>query len=253
MSCGCFVVGRLIVFRFPIAFALVRLGKRYLDTGDYKHSEHYYTLASKAGAASAWHGLGRIALHHGNPKQAFKYFQIASQKGSIMGLNALAKMQFDSHDCAGAWLSYTALFGMSPQVTYALRDAWRHWKNANATAALIIYERLALAGIEEAQANAAYIHHVVRGSFDDARLFYEMSAESGSPHSYVMLGNDYFSRQDYNKSHAAYLAATKFHSHEAMYNLGYMYHHGLGVQSVDPFLAKRYYGIVPPAAQWSVD
>lgn len=31
------------------------------------------------------------------------------------------------------------------------------------------------------------------------------------------------------------------HSFEAMFNLGYMYHHGLGVPKPDPFLAKRYY------------
>ncbi len=48
-------------------------------------------------------------------------------------------------------------------------------------------------------------------------MFYEMSAEAGSAHSHVMLGNYYFDRQDYNRSHAAYLAASKLHSYEAMF------------------------------------
>ena len=117
-----------------------------------------------------------------------------------------------------------------------------------------LYEQLAWAGIEEAQANAAHLLHRA-GRSEEAMRYYTLSAEQGSSHSHLMLGDHFYATRRLNTSLAAYRRAADLRHHEAMFNLGYMYERGEGVPRPDVHLAKRFYDLAyatNPASMYAV-
>jgi TPR repeat protein len=245
------------------AFGLARLGFVYLFgklgvLKDLHEAEQLFLRASKAGAPSAWLGLGYIAQSKGDGKKALKYFGLAGQKGSSFAAYEMARIQV--HDptlCLVAVRNLAMVMEWSEGVVQLLTKAYKEVKGeGNLAGALEIYEQLAWAGVEEAQANAAYIHHIIYNDFEKARLYYELSAEQRNSHSHLMLGNYYYYNvKNLNISHVAYRRASDLHHHEAMFNLGYMYQHGEGTPVPDPHLAKRYYDLAlatNPASVYAV-
>lgn len=215
-------------------FAYARLGKAYLGNAlglkqDLKSAEHYFTLATKSGSSLAWYGLGQIALMQKEEKKALKYLSIAVQKGSGIAAVTLGEIQMqEKMTCQQAVKTFGLAFKWSELVTRMLSQAYQHYALGNITHSLKLYESLAWAGIEEAQANAAYIYDVILENHDVAKTYYELSAEQGNAHAHKVLG-DYHYPRNLNLSHTAFRRAAEMQHHEAMFNLAYMYQHGEGI------------------------
>lgn len=240
-------------------FAYSRLGKAYSlgllgVSKDMRSAEHYFTLATKSGSSLAWYGLAEIALRQKEEKKAAKFLSIAVQKGSSVAAVRLAELQRKEKTlCHQALRNYGMAFEWSDLVIGMLTQAFQHYSMGNATYALKLYEHLAWAGVEEAQANAAYIYDQAMNNQEMAKTYYELSAEQGNAHAHKMLG-DYYYSNNLNLSHTAFRRAAEMNHYEAMFNLAYMYQHGEGVPAPDPFLAKRYYDLAAgsPSAVYAV-
>lgn len=212
------------------SFGLVRLGFVYLQgrlgvPPDAKQAEHHLTAASKAGAAQAWLGLGQLA-RAADPKKAAKLFAVAAQKGSMGAAFELAQLQLaeDAALCVVAAQNLASVFEWSTPVRQMLQRAHElarplagggggggGGREGNASLALRIYETLAWAGVEEAQANAAHLYHHALKDMETAARYYELSAEQGNAHSHLVLGDYYYNRQKLNLSHTAYRRASELH------------------------------------------
>ena len=118
------------------------------------------------------------------------------------------------------------------------------------------YMKAAETGVEVAQANAAYV--LERGDAwyegeDGDRLrrmlhYHGLAADQGNVKSLLQIGDAYYygkgvDAPDKNKSAAVYLQASQHRSAQAMFNLGMMHEHGVGLPK-DLHLAKRYYDMV---------
>lgn len=242
------------------AFALSRLGFAHLHgrlglPANAQQAEAHLNMATKAGGAQAWVGLGLLA--RGDDKKAIKFFAVAAQKGSTTASLELAQLLLkDASQCPTALLHLQHVVDWSNPVLQLLDRASRLVRARNVSAALALYEQLAWAGNEEAQANAAYLFHrhpLVR-DMDKALRYYQLSAEQGNAHSHLMLGDYHYAANNLNLSHTAYRRASDLHHYEAMFNLGYMYQFGEGTPK-DAHLAKRYYDLAlatNPAAFYAV-
>ncbi len=242
------------------SFGMVRLGLAHLQgrlglTPDPKQAEQLLTTASKSGSAQAWLGLGLLHTKS-DDKKAVKFFLLAAQKGSTLAAYELAQIQLkDATLCASAVQNLAHVVEWSDPVLRVLARAYRDARRGHVEEALSLYERLAWGGVEEAQANAAYLLHKQLNDVERARRYYELSAEQGNANSHLMLGNYYYERNSLNLSHTAYRRAAELHHFEAQYNLGYMYQFGLGVPTPDVHLAKRHYDMAlatNPAALYAV-
>ena len=242
------------------AFGMVRLGLAYLQgrlglPPDAMQAEHLLTAASKSGSAQAWLGLGLLYART-DEKKAAKFFLLAAQKGSTLAAFELAQLQLkEAALCANAVQNLAHVVEWSDPVLRLLARAHREARRGGVAVALALYERLAWAGVEEAQANAAHLYHRRLDDFGRARRYYELSAEQGNAHSHLMLGNYHYAQGSLNLSHTAYRRAAELHNVEAQYVLGYMYQHGEGVPAPDAHLAKRYYDMAlatSPSALYAV-
>ncbi len=198
-------------------FGHIRLGFVYLEgrlgvAADLKSAEHHLTVASKSASAQAWLGLGLLA-RKSDPKKASKLFAVAAQKGSLLGAFELSQLQLaeDGMLCGAALQNLAHVFEWSSGVRRMLEKAFKAERvERNTTRALELYEILAWAGVEEAQANAAHIYHHVKNDMEKALRYYELSAEQGNARSHLMIGNYYYTR-NLNLSHTAYRRAADLH------------------------------------------
>ncbi|EMP31756.1 Protein sel-1 like protein 2 [Chelonia mydas] len=113
--------------------------------------------------------------------------------------------------------------------------AYFAYQDGNIDSSLIQYALLAEMGYEVAQSNSAFI------------------LESGNAFARVKTGDYHFygygTKRDYVTAAIHYSLAVDHHIAQAMFNLAYMYEHGLGIPE-DIHLAKRWYDL---AAQTSPD
>lgn len=232
------------------SLAYSKLGKAHMDgllglAQDRAEAESLLTKSLKGGIPSSWYFLGRLALRAGDEKKAAKMFHVGVQKGHALSAFELGLLQLkERKSCNEAVHNFALVFEWSEIVVRKLNQAFRAYTVlGNATQALEIYEQLAWTGIEEAQANAAFLLDQVLQEPERAKVYYELSAEHGSAHSHLKLGDYYYRTGQLNTSHTAYRRASDLFSHEAMYNLGYMYEHGEGVPAPDWHLAKRFYDL----------
>ena len=227
--------------------------------------------------------------------KAFYNFNLAAAQGHAVATYNLAMMQLSGslglpQTCNAATLLLKGL---------AERGEWtRSIEEARVNVAsvkrkktgLLRYMKLAEAGIEVAQANAAFILDRSERWYDDemeedvpisgvvpttvgtpsrehrALHYHRLAADQGNVFSLLKIGDAYFygkgvndrmskqsegdltslkpsielSRQNKNTSAAVYLQASQHRSAQAMFNLGLMHEHGVGLPK-DLHLAKRYY------------
>ena len=243
------------------------------------------------------------ALTYAPPKRhdhakAFYNFNLAAAQGHATATYNLAVMQLSGslglpQTCKSACLLLKGL---------AERGAWASGGEAaraalaagRKRAGLVQYMKVAEAGVEVAQANAAFVldraepwYEESTGDDDDdarsrgggvrsrfgllektttasdrerrALRYHKLAADQGNVLSLLKIGDAYFygrtgdagvdrpaSRDDEkrneqrNVSAAVYLRATQRRSARAMFNLGFMHEHGIGLPK-DLHLAKRYY------------
>lgn len=132
-----------------------------------------------------------------------------------------------------------------------LRTAFGELLNGNSDTALWAYSIAAEQGYESAQISAAYLMYQLPCMFDAPPIttkerkdlaieFYTRAFKQGNVDAGVVAGNIFFEMGDYSNAFSMYQHASLKFSPQAVWNLGYMYEHGLSVAK-DYYLAKRFY------------
>ncbi|KAK7810294.1 hypothetical protein U0070_019322 [Myodes glareolus] len=258
------------------ANAMAFIGKMYLE-GNIAAPQNnatafkYFSMAASKGNAIGLHGLGLLYFHGKgvpvNYGEALKYFQKAAEKGWP---NAQFQLGFMYYSGSGVWKDYKLAFKYfylasqsgQPLAIYYLAEMYAtgtgvlrscrtavelykgvcelgHWaekfltayfayKDGDVDSSLIQYALLAEMGYEVAQSNSAFILESKKAKILGEEKMYPMA---------LLLWN------------RAAIQADKHHSAQAMFNLAYMYEHGLGIAK-DLHLARRLYDM---AAQTSPD
>nr|XP_032645759.1 protein sel-1 homolog 2 isoform X10 [Chelonoidis abingdonii] len=201
---------------------------------------YYFLKAAKAGNTHGMAFLGKMFLEGSvavtqSNASAFKYFTMAAEKlyRSVCEL--------------GSW-------------SEKFLTAYFAYQDGNIDSSLIQYALLAEMGYEVAQSNSAYIlesEQVKILSNDQmyplALLLWNRAAAQGNAFARVKTGDYHFygygTKRDYVTAAIHYSLAVDHHIAQAMFNLAYMYEHGLGIPK-DIHLAKRWYDL---AAQTSPD
>nr|XP_032645757.1 protein sel-1 homolog 2 isoform X8 [Chelonoidis abingdonii] len=237
------------------------LGKNYTEAFKYFH------IAAEKGLADAQLQLG-IMYHSGSGvrkdyKLAFKYFYLASQNGQPIAVYYLAQMYAAGtgvfRSCQNAVELYRSVCELGSWSEKFL-TAYFAYQDGNIDSSLIQYALLAEMGYEVAQSNSAYIlesEQVKILSNDQmyplALLLWNRAAAQGNAFARVKTGDYHFygygTKRDYVTAAIHYSLAVDHHIAQAMFNLAYMYEHGLGIPK-DIHLAKRWYDL---AAQTSPD
>ncbi|XP_077913042.1 protein sel-1 homolog 2 isoform X8 [Halichoerus grypus] len=139
--------------------------------------------------------------------------------------------------------------------------AYFAYKDGDIDSSLVQYALLAEMGYEVAQSNSAFILESKKAKIFEKEKMYPMAlllwnraAIQGNAFARVKIGDyhyyGYGTKKDYQTAATHYsIAADKYHSAQAMFNLAYMYEHGLGIAK-DIHLARRLYDM---AAQTSPD
>ncbi|XP_050808064.1 protein sel-1 homolog 2 isoform X12 [Gopherus flavomarginatus] len=201
---------------------------------------YYFLKAAKAGNTHGMAFLGKMFLEGSvavtqSNASAFKYFTMAAEKlyRSVCEL--------------GSW-------------SEKFLTAYFAYQDGNIDSSLIQYALLAEMGYEVAQSNSAYIlesEQVKILSNDQmyplALLLWNRAAAQGNAFARVKTGDYHFygygTKRDYVTAAIHYSLAVDHHIAQAMFNLAYMYEHGLGIPK-DIHLANRWYDL---AAQTSPD
>lgn len=132
-----------------------------------------------------------------------------------------------------------------------LKTAYAELLNGNSEVALWAYALAAEQGFETAHVSAAYLLYQIPCNFDEpprtpnerrtmALAYYTRAFKQGNIDAGVVAGDIYYLMGDYTSAINMYQSASLKFSPQAIWNLGYMHEHGLGVEK-DFHLAKRYY------------
>lgn len=194
---------------------------------------------------------------------ALRYLSTAVQNGHIPALHKVGKLYAKgigaSRSCEVAVNAFKTVAERGPWIT-ELSHAFAMFKRGDAAGARLRYAKLAHAGYEVAQSNAAWLVESLakqEESFEYERRaleLYDRAAEQGNSQAQLKLGDMYYygrgSEQDLEKAVSLYQQAHDLKNARATFNLAWCYQKGLGVKQIDLHLAKRHYGL---AAEYSND
>ncbi|TKC34206.1 hypothetical protein EI555_007027, partial [Monodon monoceros] len=235
---------------------------------NYAEALKYFQKAAEKGWPNAQFQLG-FMYYSGSGvwkdyKLAFKYFYLASQSGQPLAIYYLAKMYATGtgvlRSCRTAVELYKGVCELGHWAEKFL-TAYFAYKNGDIDSSLVQYALLAEMGYEVAQSNSAFILESKKAKILEKEKMYPMAlllwnraATQGNAFARVKIGDyhyyGYGTKKDYQTAAMHYsIAANKYHSAQAMFNLAYMYEHGLGIAK-DVLLARRLYDM---AAQTSPD
>lgn len=192
-------------------------------------------------------------LELGDP---FVHMQTAYLLGHSLSIYEFAKMteqsaneRYSCEDSAHLYKKFVEVNEgiMAPQ----LRIAYGELLRGNTEVALWAYAQAAEQGFEPAQISAAYLLYQIPRIFEDpprtlperrqmAISYYIRAFKQDNVDAGVVAGDIFYQMGNYSKAVSAYQSASLKFSPQAIWNLGYMYEHGLGTE-VDFHLAKRYY------------
>ena len=214
-----------------------------------------------------------------DPSAALQFFTLASQQGHTRAMYNLAQMHFHGvatpKSCPLADKLYKVV-AEKGEWADTIKQAFVHHTKGQNLKAFIYYAMAAEEGHEIAQYNAAWLlHHGVISNdtssefytnrYAKAFYFWTLYAEQGSSEALRMVGDYYYYDKlqeniehenadtineekeeifepDFEVAAQSYLSAAELKNAQAMYNVGYMYEHGLGFAK-DLHLAKRYYDL----------
>ncbi|XP_027476412.1 protein sel-1 homolog 2 isoform X7 [Zalophus californianus] len=235
---------------------------------NYAEALKYFQKAAEKGWPNAQFQLG-FMYYSGSGvwkdyKLAFKYFYLASQSGQPLAIYYLAKMYATGRgvlrSCRTAVELYKGVCELGHWAEKFL-TAYFAYKDGDIDSSLVQYALLAEMGYEVAQSNSAFILESKKAKILEKEKMYPMAlllwnraAIQGNAFARVKIGDyhyyGYGTKKDYQTAATHYsIAADKYHSAQAMFNLAYMYEHGLGITK-DIHLARRLYDM---AAQTSPD
>ncbi|XP_073195663.1 protein sel-1 homolog 2 isoform X6 [Lepidochelys kempii] len=235
-------------------------GRKGLEK-DHSKAFYYFLKAAKAGNTHGMAFLGKMFLEGSvavtqSNASAFKYFTMAAEKGNAVGLWGLGVLYFQGKGVPVLYRSVCELGSWSEKFL----TAYFAYQDGNIDSSLIQYALLAEMGYEVAQSNSAFIlesEQVKILSNDQmyplALLLWNRAAAQGNAFARVKTGDYHFygygTKKDYVTAAIHYSLAVDHHIAQAMFNLAYMYEHGLGIPE-DIHLAKRWYDL---AAQTNPD
>nr|XP_054398007.1 protein sel-1 homolog 2 isoform X3 [Pongo abelii] len=235
---------------------------------NYAEALIYFQKAAEKGWPDAQFQLG-FMYYSGSGiqkdyKLAFKYFYLASQSGQPLAIYYLAKMYATGtgvvRSCRTAVELYKGVCELGHWAEKFL-TAYFAYKDGDIDSSLVQYALLAEMGYEVAQSNSAFILESKKANIFEKEKMYPMAlllwnraAIQGNAFARVKIGDyhyyGYGTNKDYQTAATHYsIAADKYHNAQAMFNLAYMYEHGLGIAK-DIHLARRLYDM---AAQRSPD
>ncbi|GJQ13361.1 hypothetical protein GpartN1_g5152.t1 [Galdieria partita] len=252
---------------------------------------HWFRDAASKGSVDALYNLGMLSWkgldEYQNIPNAYSYFLKASKHGHSHATYRLGELVFSEPSvivtgdrCTKAAL-YFKFVAQRGRPTYLMSRAFRAMSSRDYATGLLRYVQAALAGVETAQYNAAYMYEHGLGLayggkrnifskiqywksrlgfhsslvskdlfiYQNAHYYYRLSARQGNPYSQLKIGDLFYDGYlndnhsiGYRKAAEAYLKATEMGNAEASFNLGFMYFKGIGLAR-DFHLAKRYYDI----------
>ncbi|KAL4170779.1 hypothetical protein KRP22_008883 [Phytophthora ramorum] len=229
-----------------------------------------FKVAANAGHAEGVYNTGMSFLELGShlSSRAKEYFVAAAHVGHLKSLFQLARLkQRQIHTIGGATTSstscqevvelYKRVAEYSREGTTLMTQALTHAQRGNWALALELYLIAAEMGYEVAQNNAVWlIERVQRQVFGtpsirDSKLLERLYArlvnrafEQDSIDALLRMGDSAYQDEDYTVAlrhyqHADLVSAGT--SARALFSVGYMHEHGLGVSFISPERATLYY------------
>ncbi|XP_024403374.2 ERAD-associated E3 ubiquitin-protein ligase component HRD3A isoform X2 [Physcomitrium patens] len=230
-------------------------------------AKEYFRKAAEAGDSHGHYNMGILYLKGLGVKKdlkvACKHFMTAANKGHPKAFYQLAKMQQRGipglkRDPATAAALFKIVAERGPWGSL-MKWALECYLKGQTAKALLLYSRAAELGYEVGQSNAAWILEKYHnegiclgqsGVCTDAErhrrahILWSYSSEQGNEHAALLIGDAYYygrgAEKNLDRAAEAYRKAQLQQNSQAMFNLGYMYEHGLGLPK-DFHLAKRYY------------
>ncbi|EHA98011.1 sel-1-like protein 2 [Heterocephalus glaber] len=172
-----------------------------------------------------------------NNATAFKYFSMAANKGNAIGLHGLGLLYFYGK---GVPVLYKGVCELGHWAEKFL-TAYFAYNDGDIDSSLVQYALLAEMGYEVAQSNSVFILESKKAKilqkekmYPMALLLWNRAAVQGNVFARVKIGDYYYygygTKKDYQTAATHYsIAAEKYHNAQAMFNLAYMYEHGLGI------------------------
>ncbi|XP_054854732.1 protein sel-1 homolog 2 [Eublepharis macularius] len=234
---------------------------------NYTEAFRYFQKAAEKGFSSAQFQLG-IMYHTGSGvrkdyKLAFRYFYLASHNGQPLAVYHLAEMYATGtgvfRSCQNAVELYRTVCELG-RWSEKFLAAYFAYQAGRTDPSLVHYLFLAEMGYEIAQSNSAYIMESEKVKifhkkqvYPLALLLWKRAATQGNAFARVKTGDYHYygfgTQRDHTTAVVHYSLAANQHSAQAMFNLAYMYEHGLGIAK-DIHLARRWYDV---AAETSPD
>lgn len=193
------------------------------------------------------------ALHLGDPFTLMQTAYLRGHSPSIYEFAVMTEQSINNRYSCEDTTYYLKRFAEENELILApqLRIAYGELLRGNAEVALWAYAQAAEQGFEAAQVSAAYILYQLPFNFEDpprtiperklmAISYYIRAFKQDNVDAGVVAGNIFYDMGNYTKAMSMYQSASLKFSPQAIWNLGYMYEHGLGTD-VDFHLAKRYY------------
>lgn len=220
----------------------------------------HYKKAKESGNAHGilFYQLGKLSeknpeLKIGDP---YLYMQEASSQQYLPAQYEFAKMvesnELRKYSVEDITRLYKAFVEENENIMAPhLRLGFSELLGGSSEVSLYAYAQAAEQGYEAAQISAAYLLYQLPYKFDDppettierktmAISYYTRAFKQGNTDAAVVAGDIYFQMKNYTKALSLYQSAALKFSAQALWNIGYMYEHGLGVEK-DFHLAKRFY------------
>ncbi|KAL2141497.1 hypothetical protein VTI28DRAFT_2371 [Corynascus sepedonium] len=237
------------------------------DTGQ---AIDYFKMAANQDYAAAQVQLGYLYLDHGSNEDvatANHYFELAARWANMEAYYHLAEANNIglTHDrsCSAAVSYYKNVAERAEPLVSSWAEANLAYESGDLELALLEYLGAAEQGYEKAQNNVAHIldpdksrlpitkllsRHPTPPLLQDptlALMQWTRSSRQGNIDAMVKMGDYYLygigTDADVDKAVQCYTGASEYHqSAQALYNLGWMHEHGVGLDQ-DYHLAKRYY------------
>ncbi|KAJ0105711.1 hypothetical protein Patl1_19607 [Pistacia atlantica] len=237
-----------------------------VEKKNYTKAKECFEKAADNDEASGHYNLGVMYLKGVGVKRdvklACKYFFVAANAAHQKAFYQLAKMFHTGVGLKQNLQTATALYKLVAERgpwNSLSRWALESYLKGDVGKAYFLYARMAELGYEVAQSNAAWIldkygeRSMCMGEsglctdverHQCAHSLWWQASEQGNEHAALLIGDAYYygrgTERDYERAAEAYKHANSQANAQAMFNLGYMHEHGLGLP-LDLHLAKRYY------------
>ncbi|RKP26333.1 hypothetical protein SYNPS1DRAFT_14339, partial [Syncephalis pseudoplumigaleata] len=243
----------------PVAYNA--LGVMYRDGvvvhKDLTRATKYFHKAANMENDEAQVNLGKIMFDRKSYNEAKYFFTAAASRGNILGQYYLADMHWE-----GLGTSYSCPLAVAYYKTVAEKGDWQYspipagyqaYKRGDYETALLVYLQAAEMGYDVAQINAAWLLDKQRhgqlamtSDYGEVALSQRMrAANQGNTDARVKSGDYYYAGigtpRDVKQAARCYHSVARNDvSDLAMWNLGWMHEHGIGVTK-DFYLARRWY------------